>query len=432
MDLKPLLEKITPEHEKWAEHIFYNYCVKHYSNLVCLECNHSWKFDATVHQHNLILGDKYECPSCKSKLEYIKNNDKQFSKYDYFAVVETVQEFQVIRYFLVYKYMTKKQKPTYSVREVFQSWDNLKKITLVGYARSFSYYGDGWGYGNFDIKKENKQPYRGSKYEMSVAATYPGAQVFEQFSKYGFVGDFHDCLPYKLLDRIKDGGDVHAETLLKLKKTHLLAYYFHKNEGDIRRNWNQLKICFRHNYEIDDFSIYKDYVETLRNLRLDINNPKFICPENLHKAHNWAMEKWGKVKAKRDRVLVEEANIERQKIAQEMGIKKEAFGDFFIKDKTYLIKALRTENEFLEEGQQLKHCVHKNDYFLKPDSLILSARIGDQRIETIEVSLSRMQIMQARGWDNKPTEHHNDIIKLVQRNLDKIRKEVQKQTKKVA
>lgn len=433
MDLQRFLDKITPEHEEWAKQMFNAYCVKHYSNIVCLECNHSWKFDQTIHTQNQVLGEHYECPSCKSKLEWIKTNEKGFSKYDYFAIVDTLYEFQVIRYFLVYKYMNKKGKPTYSIREVFQNWDNLEKITLVGYARKFSYYGDGWGWGNFDIKKQARYSYYGgNNYEIAVDSTYPGARVKEEYSKYGFNGDFHGCAPYALLNRIKNGNDMNAETLLKLNKSHLLAYYFHKSESDIRRNWNQLKICFRHNYEIDDFSIYKDYIEMLRNLRLDINNPKFICPEDLDEAHNWAMAKWGRVKAKRDRALVEEANIERQRIAEEMGIKKEAFGEFFIKDKTYLVKALCTENEYLEEGLKLKHCVHKQDYHLKPDSLILSARIGNEPIETIEVSLSKMQIMQARGWDNKPTEHHNNIIRLVQKNLEKIRKITQKQTKKVA
>jgi hypothetical protein len=59
---------------------------------------------------------------------------------------------------------------------------------------------------------------------------------------------------------------------------------------------------------------------------------------------------------------------------------------------------------------------------LKPDSLILSARIEDKPIETIELSLSKWQVLQSRGTCNKNTEYHERIIELVEKNISLIRK----------
>ena len=70
----------------------------------------------------------------------------------------------------------------------------------------------------------------------------------------------------------------------------------------------------------------------------------------------------------------------------------------------------------------MHHCVFSNEYYTKPDSLILSARINNQRIETIEISLKTMEIIQSRGACNKDTEFHHKIIKLVRKNMKAIRK----------
>mgnify|MGYP000296788918 FL=1 len=51
----------------------------------------------------------------------------------------------------------------------------------------------------------------------------------------------------------------------------------------------------------------------------------------------------------------------------------------------------------------MHHCVFTNEYYLKADSLILSATIDGKRIETIEVSLKRMEVVQSRGVCNKNT-----------------------------
>jgi len=78
--------------------------------------------------------------------------------------------------------------------------------------------------------------------------------------------------------------------------------------------------------------------------------------------------------------------------------------------------------EHLEEGVSMHHCVFSNAYYLKEDSLILSATIEGKRIETIEMSLRTLEVVQSRGVCNKNTEYHEQIVNLVNANRGLIRR----------
>ncbi|GAE86665.1 hypothetical protein GGR06_004327 [Bacteroides reticulotermitis] len=61
------------------------------------------------------------------------------------------------------------------------------------------------------------------------------------------------------------------------------------------------------------------------------------------------------------------------------------------------------------------HCV--GGYSSKEDSLILSATIDGKRIETVEVSISKLKVIQCRGLCNKNSKHHSQILSLVNNNM---------------
>lgn len=88
------------------------------------------------------------------------------------------------------------------------------------------------------------------------------------------------------------------------------------------------------------------------------------------------------------------------------------------------MKVLESVQEYLEEGVSMHHCVFSNEYYLKEDTLILSATIEGKRIEMIEVSLETMKGIQCRGLQNKNTEYHDCIIDLVNRNIHQIQSRV--------
>jgi hypothetical protein len=76
----------------------------------------------------------------------------------------------------------------------------------------------------------------------------------------------------------------------------------------------------------------------------------------------------------------------------------------------------------MEEGDMLHHCIFTNEYYKKPDSLVLSARKDNKPLETIEVSLSKLKVVQCHGACNEPTKYHSTIMELINKNLDKIDK----------
>ena len=86
------------------------------------------------------------------------------------------------------------------------------------------------------------------------------------------------------------------------------------------------------------------------------------------------------------------------------------------------VKVLESVREFYEEGMVMHHCVFSNEYYLKPDSLILSATMDGKRVETVEVGLKDFEILQSRGVNNTCTEHHKQILSLVKKNMNLIRK----------
>ena len=77
---------------------------------------------------------------------------------------------------------------------------------------------------------------------------------------------------------------------------------------------------------------------------------------------------------------------------------------------------LESVQEYIEEGQALHHCVFTNEYHLKEKSLILSASIIGKRIETIELSLKTMEVLQCRSLMNQNTEYNERIVHIVNTN----------------
>lgn len=85
---------------------------------------------------------------------------------------------------------------------------------------------------------------------------------------------------------------------------------------------------------------------------------------------------------------------------------------------------LESVAEIAEEGTLMHHCVYANAYYRKENSLILSATIDGKRIETVEVDLERLCVVQSRGLCNKNTEYHERIVNLVNSNMNLIRKQI--------
>ena len=163
-----------------------------------------------------------------------------------------------------------------------------------------------------------------------------------------------------------------------------------------------------------------DCVDMLRRFGKDIHSPKYVCPENLQEAHDTAQRKLQTKQDKEAETRRRQQAIENEERFQEL--KSPFFGITFT-DGVIQVKVLESVQEYLEEGKALLHCVFTNEYYLKEQSLILSARIEGKRIETIE-ALETMKVIQCRGLQNKNTEYHDRIIDLVHRNIKQIKSRI--------
>ena len=206
--------------------------------------------------------------------------------------------------------------------------------------------------------------------------------------------------------------DSRVETLLKASQTDHLRYFL-SNKKSFEELWQSYKIAVRNGYEIADISLWSDYVDTLRRLGKDIHNPKYLCPADLKAEHDRRHEELLKLREREEIEQKQQKAIEDEKRFKEL--KSKFFGICFT-DGTIQVHVLESVQEHLEEGVSMHHCVFSNAYYLKEDSLILSATIEGKRIETIEVSLRTLEVVQSRGVCNKNTEYHEQIVNLVNAN----------------
>ena len=196
--------------------------------------------------------------------------------------------------------------------------------------------------------------------------------------------------------------------------------------------WASYLIAKRHKYQIDNLSMWCDYLRMLKKLGQDLRNPKNICPEDFIVAHDKASRKIDAIHERERaeqhrRWEIERREREQKRLLQEkkneedfINLKSKFFG-LVITDEELIVKVLESIDEYYNEGKAQHICVFGSEYYKKPDTLILSARIGDEIIETVEVDLRTLEVVQCHGKHNQDTEYHERIIDLVNRNANLIR-----------
>ena len=184
-------------------------------------------------------------------------------------------------------------------------------------------------------------------------------------------------------------------------------------------------ICNRNHYIIRDAGMWNDYIYLLLYFKKDVRNAKYVCPKNLKAEHDLLMNKKRSIEAKLRRDRERREAIRREKERRENIIqfykRMEKFFGLEITDGSITIRPLESITQFYQEGKAMHHCVYTNGYYKRNDCLILSARIGEKRIETIELSLKTLEVVQSRGACNQNTEYHKRIIGLVKKNIGLIR-----------
>lgn len=416
------------EHESFIAKKHDLYYTTHYKNIVCLECNHTWKPDLEFWKEEMV---GVQCPSCQRNLKKTMIHNGLFEKVITYADAHVVDRFQVIRYFSCWKIMNKTEKPRYHYRSLFEEWTEYEKKKKVIVGRTITWTGDGFSSSDYEVRANSSSNWKNNEFDR-FASDYncPKPNFLPRFQKYGLSTDFHNCDYRCLLRKLEASPKV--ETLFKAKEKDLLFHAVHKDER-YYEFWPQIKIALRNKYKISDPGIWYDYLELLKEFRKDILSPKFILPKNIKAAHNEYVAK----KQKKLAIIAAEREVRRQENERAIceaeealkDVKVKLFRNFKFKKGSIEIVTLIDEADVKKEGEILKHCVYANAYHKKAGILLMSARIKGKPIETIEISLATYKIIQSRGKDNTSTAYHDEIIEIIKSNMIKISKIVEKHKK---
>lgn len=418
--LSATLRPITPKQIQWA----YDHCVEHIAyraksgTMTCSDCGHQWK-SGNGSLCDTLAGCK--CPHCGAELKVQDTRKRTFKHTQYFSVTTTYKGFQVIRVSQV-RFVSRKGEPMeFYCHEVVQRWISPDgKVVNMALLRGFPfYYCDLWCISS-DMEV---RPYN-SLYDdvCQWSKEYPAKRYIPQLKRNGFNGKFYGIMPVTLMKELLSNPPV--ETLMKAGKISEMKYFINNPENG-RKYWDSYKIAMRHRYQINNLSLWFDYLRMLDRLGKDVRNPKNICPADFINAHDTISRKIEAIRRRereeQQRKINEERLLREKKNEEKFNTLKAKFFGLVITDSEIEVKVLESIEEYLNEGETQHICVFSSEYYLKKDTLVLSARINGTIIETVEVDLRTLKVVQCHGKYNQDTEYHDRIIDLVNSNAKLIR-----------
>lgn len=417
--LSAKLPGITDKARRWAkEHCFEK--IGHWSKgeVWCSHCG------AIIPHQDSPLGvaigaAEITCPICGAKLTLRASRKKKLSDRVYFTIMVRVKEFQVLRHYIVSRYMKRDGLPWYDVDEAVQVWmtEQGRETIIARPCKPIMAYYDVW---DFRMPMEvrdsrNRYGYGADKYDID-GIIYPWGGVLPILRRNGYRGNVGRLSPRELFKMLLKDNE--AEMLLKTGQMDLL-YLKWKRSYRMTPYAHAIKIANRNKYFVRDATMWIDYLDLLNYFGLDTHNAHYVCPKDLKGAHDRLLARKRKEEAKR---RAEERMREAARWEAEYREKKGIYFGIVFGNEHITVSVVQSVADMAEEGAKMRHCVYENGYYKRDDSLILSARDHDgNRIETIEVSLKTYDVVQSRGVCNTNTEWHNEIVNLVRSNMHLIR-----------
>ena len=357
------------------------------------------------------------CPYCGSKLKVNDSRKRSISLKEYFIVLDTCKGFQVIRMFFASFDCKKGKTPNVSCMEVCQRWISPEgKSVAMALLRRWSFcFVDVW---NFYSDMEVRPMHR--VYEMiSNCLICPRKRISPQLKRNGFKRNFYKINSFDLFCAILT--DSKMETLLKSGQVALLKHFINSSKK-VNYFWDSIRICNRNGDIVKDASMWCDYIDMQKDFNRDTRNAHYECADKLKEKHDEFMKK---TMQKRERRRLEEQKRKAEEDEKCYKDMKAKFFDLVFTDSTICLRVLQRVEEFVEEGKAMHHCVGSSSYYLKPNSLVFSATKDGQPIETVEVSLETLHVIQSRGVCNSQTEYHDQIIELINKNIGLVQKRME-------
>ena len=411
VELSGRLRPLTTPQMNWA----LNSTVSHYGYRLksgmctCMKCGHEW-FET---RKGMCL-----CPECGTQIEIKDTKERVIRDKSYFNVITTIEDYQVVRMFLMMVEMRKGMKVKPAYLEIGQYFIDPKgNKTVVGLRRTLGYYIDSFAFGSpLEIRCDNEAFQR-----ISDEWVYPRIEVTDTIKRNGFKGSCHHIHPVTLFQELLTNPK--AETLMKANDIELLRYLCYRPtyKADINTYWNTIKVANRNGYKVNNSQLWMDYIKMLERCGKDIQSPKYICPANLQEEHDRYLRKVHILEDKKKRAEDIRKAQEREASFKEQ---KEKFFGIRINDGEIEVKVLESVEEYRQEAESQHICLFSAAYDQREDSLIFSARIDGRIIETIEVDLKTLKVVQSRGVCNQNTEYHDRIINLINANIHLIKERI--------
>lgn len=408
------LPKLTKEQIQWG----YDNTIEHIGHrtekgkMTCTKCGHSWQGAGYLVS---ILTD-CNCPGCNTKLKVETTKKRVFSGSYYMTIITACEGYQVLRTIIVSCAAKVGELPRYTHSEVMQRWiaPDGKYCTFARLRQTLgTCYYDSWiVHTPLELRNENSS----NKFcinvydKIGIGEVYPRQKLIPELKRTGYKKEFYGQKPLNLFRTLMT--DNRAETLIKTGYAKLLERIMDSGwKLHIDNYWASIRICIRNDYKIKDATLWCDYIDLLRFFRKDLHNTKYVCPADLKAEHDRYLIK----KAKADAQEKIEKQLEKE---AEFRQAKERFFGLVFTDGKISVHVLESVAEIIKEGKLMRHCV--GSYHSKSNSLILSACVDGKKVETIEVSLTKLQVVQSRGLCNKNTKYHDRIVNLVNNNISLI------------
>ena len=401
----------------------------------CLDCNKTTGIKSTYPALDIeAIKNNIICPHCGKNLKIIMpdnewkyfNTSGYYHQFNYITYAQKVGKYQVFRTYETHK--TQKirrnkennEKAFISHYPVFEHWydENLNKKILRKWK---TMYGTMWSKDSkqWTFEKKNKKFYRES-ISTDDFQQFKTKSMQPWLKKRGFI---NPCLinisAQEEMENLKKKG---FETLIKEKRINLLKGITKFRKYTWEKYWDQIKIANRHKFNLEpqDYVLWFDMIDNLKELRKDTHNPTIICPKNINEAHDSWNEKLKKERWKKERL----EQLKKMKLDEKAYEKKiSKIKNLILEDKNIIIKPLKTIEEFYNEGEAMHHCVYNNQYYKRENCIILSARrkTDNIRLATIEYNPKTKTIIQCYAAFNKIPEQYKEINELISKNTKKLK-----------
>ena len=396
------LRPLSKAQMQWA----LNYTINHFAyrlkngKAVCLKCGHEWNASEGV----------CRCPHCGISLEVKTTKERVRKDKSYFNIITAKGGYQVIRMFLMSVELRKGMVAEPSFQEIGQYWlDENGNATVVGLKRTIGWYVDSFDYcSKLELRRDND-----AFQFIADQWVYPRIKVTDTIKRNGFDGHTYDINPLTLFKELLTNPK--AETLMKSGDVEMLRYLCHSpfNADEIDFYWKSIKVAKRAGFEFEDAQMWMDYIKMLERMGKDLHSPVLVAPQDLQTVHDLYS-----AKVERQRIKAQREKDRKKAEADEAKFEelKGRYIGLVMTDGEIVVHTLNSVAEYYDEGSRQHICVASARYYLKENSLVLTATIKGQTIATIEISLSDYSIIQCRAFANKVCKYQDRIAKIIRDN----------------